>query len=163
MVHQSFVFYNNKGGVGKTLLAFNFAVELAMRKPDKKILIIDMDAQCNISSLCLGGGQTGQERVQKEMEKGNNIKTFFMERQKRREKLRPFMLNVYKEREADWEEAHLGDIETQVPKNLYIVCGSVDLDIYSSGEGRVSQPGFKALHALNARTLLSSTERQIDR
>ena len=52
-------FYNNKGGVGKTTLACNYAVELAMREPQKKVLMVDMDCQINTTCFCLGGGTRG--------------------------------------------------------------------------------------------------------
>ena len=39
--------FNNKGGVGKTTLTYHLAHILA--EMDKKILILDMDSQCNLS------------------------------------------------------------------------------------------------------------------
>ena len=40
------VFCNNKGGVGKTTLAFNCAVEFA--KKGYKTVLVDLDPQCNL-------------------------------------------------------------------------------------------------------------------
>ena len=44
--------YNNKGGVGKTVLAWNIADTLGRMK--KKVLLIDFDPQCNLSIAVLG-------------------------------------------------------------------------------------------------------------
>lgn len=45
-------FFNNKGGVGKTTLAYNCAVEFANK--GYKTVLIDLDAQCNLTRLALG-------------------------------------------------------------------------------------------------------------
>lgn len=49
---KKLVFSNNKGGVGKTTLAFNTAVSFA--KAGYKTVLIDLDPQCNMSRLALG-------------------------------------------------------------------------------------------------------------
>lgn len=49
---KKIVFANNKGGVGKTTLAFNCAVSFA--KKGYKTVLIDLDSQCNLSRLALG-------------------------------------------------------------------------------------------------------------
>lgn len=45
-------FFNNKGGVGKTTLAFNTAVEFANK--GYKTVLLDLDPQCNLTRLALG-------------------------------------------------------------------------------------------------------------
>lgn len=50
---QSVVFFNNKGGVGKTTLCCNIA-GLAAKNRRKSVLLIDCDPQCNSTRLILG-------------------------------------------------------------------------------------------------------------
>lgn len=49
---RTVAFFNNKGGVGKTTLACNIAHILAT-KNNKRILMIDLDPQCNTTQLIL--------------------------------------------------------------------------------------------------------------
>lgn len=53
---KSVAFFNNKGGVGKTTLICNLAAYLAHDKK-KRILIIDIDPQCNASAYVLPEAQ----------------------------------------------------------------------------------------------------------
>ncbi len=49
---KKIIFANNKGGVGKTTLAFNCAVSFAEK--GYKTVLIDLDPQCNLSRLAIG-------------------------------------------------------------------------------------------------------------
>lgn len=49
---KTIAFFNNKGGVGKTTLACNFASWLS-RKQGKKVVVIDCDPQANATQLSL--------------------------------------------------------------------------------------------------------------
>lgn len=46
------VFFNHKGGVSKTTTAYNLGWMLA--KQNKRVLLVDADPQCNLTSLILG-------------------------------------------------------------------------------------------------------------
>lgn len=49
---QSVVFFNNKGGVGKTTLACNVAAQFAVSR-GLRVLLVDCDPQCNSTQLVL--------------------------------------------------------------------------------------------------------------
>ncbi|MEL4106835.1 AAA family ATPase [Oscillospiraceae bacterium WX1] len=48
---KSLCIFNHKGGVGKTTLTYNLGHILADKS--KKVLLVDADAQCNLTSMCL--------------------------------------------------------------------------------------------------------------
>lgn len=48
---QIISFFNHKGGVGKTTMLFNTAIE--MGRLDKRILMVDFDAQANLTAISL--------------------------------------------------------------------------------------------------------------
>ena len=50
-----YAFWNNKGGTGKTSLAFQAICRFAERNPNSTILAIDACPQANLSELFLGG------------------------------------------------------------------------------------------------------------
>jgi len=49
---KKLVFFNNKGGVGKSTLAYNTAVKFANK--GYKTVLVDLDPQCNLTRLALG-------------------------------------------------------------------------------------------------------------
>lgn len=56
------IFWNNKGGTGKTTLAFQVINEYAYQNKGKRILVIDVCPQANLSELLLGGlNQSGSD------------------------------------------------------------------------------------------------------
>lgn len=48
-------FWNNKGGTGKTSLCFQTATAYAHKNPEKRVLVVDVCPQANLSELMLGG------------------------------------------------------------------------------------------------------------
>lgn len=71
---KQLVFTNNKGGVGKTTLAFNTAVKFA--EMGYRVVLVDLDPQCNLTRLSLGEAWfeenlfTGQQRNISDILKG---------------------------------------------------------------------------------------------
>jgi cellulose biosynthesis protein BcsQ len=59
-----YAFWNNKGGTGKTSLAFQAVTLYAEKHPQKRILTVDMCPQANLSELFLGGlHRKGSEKL----------------------------------------------------------------------------------------------------
>jgi cellulose biosynthesis protein BcsQ len=59
-----YAFWNNKGGTGKTSLAFQAICRYAERHPKRKILALDICPQANLSELFLGGlTNNGSQRL----------------------------------------------------------------------------------------------------
>lgn len=54
---QTYGFWNNKGGTGKTSLAFQTICRYAAQHPEERILAVDVCPQANLSELMLGGIQ----------------------------------------------------------------------------------------------------------
>lgn len=52
---ERIAFWNNKGGTGKTTLAFHITCNYATRHPEKRVLVLDLCPQANLSELFLGG------------------------------------------------------------------------------------------------------------
>ena len=64
MKSKSYVIWNNKGGVGKSTICFHLASVYAAENPDKDVVVIDMCPQANVSMMLLGGGNTGEDKVE---------------------------------------------------------------------------------------------------
>jgi cellulose biosynthesis protein BcsQ len=52
---RTYCFWNNKGGTGKTSLAFQAVCRIAEQNPDERFLVVDMCPQANLSEMLLGG------------------------------------------------------------------------------------------------------------
>ena len=63
-MNLKYAFWNNKGGTGKTSLAFQSIVRYADKHPKKRVLAVDMCPQANLSELMLGGlNNKGSEKL----------------------------------------------------------------------------------------------------
>lgn len=59
-----YAFWNNKGGTGKTSLAFQSITRFAEKYPEKRVLAVDICPQANLSELMLGGlNNKGSEKL----------------------------------------------------------------------------------------------------
>lgn len=51
--YESIGLWTNKGGVGKTTLSFHLSTAYAYLNPDKRVLVVDMCPQANLSNTLL--------------------------------------------------------------------------------------------------------------
>lgn len=72
---SSYVFWANKGGIGKSTMTFQLACATAKNNPNKKIVIIDLSPQCDVSRMILGGGHYDGEGAILALMQGNPRKT----------------------------------------------------------------------------------------
>ena len=81
---QKYSFWNNKGGTGKTSLAFQAVTMFAERHPESRILIIDLCPQANLSELLLGGligeGSLHLTEIQGNVGQRRSVGGYFQER-----------------------------------------------------------------------------------
>lgn len=118
---KKYCIWNNKGGVGKTFLSYILATEYAKQFPDKDVIVIDMCPQANVSEIILGGNGKGQDNLYTLYENNRTIASYIKNRAIRNERLGTETTYFVK----------ASDYNTNMPKNLYLLPGDVDLDICS--------------------------------
>lgn len=64
-------FFNNKGGVSKTTSVYHLGWKLAQK--DKKVVLIDLDPQCNLTGLCLNENSEGDAFARYQNQEIDNI------------------------------------------------------------------------------------------
>lgn len=121
MSNKRYLLWNNKGGVGKTFLSYNLAVEYAITHPEEDVVVIDACPQTNVSEMILGGNGDGAAKVNELANRGLTIAGYIKNRFNKSQYTR--MGN-----EANYFiQAHSHN--NKMPLNLYLLCGDMDLDI----------------------------------
>lgn len=119
-----YLVWNNKGGVGKTFLTYMLSVEFALNNPDVEVIIIDACPQANVSEMLLGGNGKGENNLEKFRSNNLTIAGYIKERYERSRSSKlgneiKYFVNV---------RAY----NNEMPSNIYLLPGDVDLDICSS-------------------------------
>ena len=116
----SYSVWNNKGGVGKSFLAFALATEYAKKHADEHVLVVDMCPQANVSEILLGGNGDGTQEVARLIDRRTTIGGYFDERIKSPHSLTgnetSYGINASK-------------CNRRIPENLSLVVGDPSLEI----------------------------------
>ena len=116
---ESYVIWNNKGGVGKTTLALHFATQYAERNPTVKVLVIDLCPQANVSMALLNSPrQQGSEHLAS-LYKQNKTISFYLH----------CSTEMGPEEDANRFVVRVNQYNPQVPANLFLVCGDMNLEL----------------------------------
>ena len=130
----TYCFWNNKGGTGKTSLAFQVTCEYARINPTKRVLVMDLCPQANLSELFLGGmvnnGSGKLLAIQKQGNTRRTIAGYFETRLSN-----PFSTSNI---QADPFIVKPRDYNTQIPSNIDIVCGDPLLEMQSNAMATLS-------------------------
>lgn len=121
--NKRYLLWNNKGGVGKTFLSYNLAVEYALAHPEEDVIVVDACPQTNVSEMILGGNGAGAEKVNELADKGLTIAGYIKERFNRSQQAKLGSEPNY--------FVHAKRFNDKMPENIYLLCGDMDLDICS--------------------------------
>lgn len=126
--------WNNKGGVGKSYLAFQIACEYARQNPTKKVLVVDMCPQANSSSMLLGGMVAGETRLNAihAQPRRVTISGYFEDRISS-PYLSPGTGSTYL--------TQVNSLNQNAPRNLYLVVGDEQLETQASRVANATRPG----------------------
>ena len=120
---MKYAFWNNKGGVGKTFLCFATASEYARQHPQRKVVVMDMCPQANVSEILLGGNGGGGEELRRLFRKlpvAQTIGGYYHQRI-----LQPHGMTGT---ETDFL-LRVQESNPRAPDNLYLVAGDPSLEL----------------------------------
>lgn len=124
-----YAIWNNKGGVGKTFLSFMLSSEYAIKYKNKKVVVVDMCPQANLSEILLGGNGAGSQKLEKCIKEKKTIGEYINLRiespHKTTGREADFFINVY-------------EFNQKIPKNLYLIVGDPQLEIQAQVMNQIS-------------------------
>lgn len=128
-----YAFWNNKGGTGKTSLAFQAICRYAERHDKDRVLAVDACPQANLSELFLGGltGRGGQQLLKRQgLVPRCSIGGYFQTRL-------PSPYNVPAFNPADFITKP-SKFNPQIPTNIDLVCGDPLLELQANAINTLS-------------------------
>lgn len=137
-----YAFWNNKGGTGKTSLAFQAIAGYAEAHPKRRILAVDMCPQANLSELMLGGlNNGGSDRLLKLQQESPRctVGGYFQSRL-------PSPYSMPAINPADFI-SRPAQYNSGIPANVHLVCGDPLLELQSNAVNTLANnqiPGTNA-------------------
>lgn len=124
---ESYAFWNNKGGTGKTSLIFQVSCNYARHNPRKKVLVVDVCPQANLSELFLGG-LTGGGSKNLLMRQGTTIRStiggYFQLRLPS-----PYTAPIFSPEDF---LTNPSEFNPNIPENILLLCGDPMLELQSN-------------------------------
>jgi len=137
---QKYAFWNNKGGTGKTSLAFQTICLYAEKNKDKKILAIDLCPQANLSELFLGGlegsGSSNLLKRQGELKRAT-IGGYFQDRLPS-----PYSFNAQPSEFITKPNLY----NREIPENIDLVCGDPLLELQSNAVSTLANTSIPSVN-----------------
>jgi cellulose biosynthesis protein BcsQ len=127
VIRERYAIWNNKGGVGKSTLAFHLASAYADSKPKERVLVVDMCPQANCTMMLLGSGTKGESRLL-ELETQTPAPTIagYID-----ERINVLAGTITKNTATTW--ARQVSLENAaLPSNLYLVPGDGNLELLAA-------------------------------
>lgn len=116
---DSYVIWNNKGGVGKSTLTFHMATQYAKTNPGCKVLVIDLCPQANVSMALLNSREIRGSQHLSSLHAEHKTISFYLQRVTQPlETVRP---RDYLTRVNDYND--------HIPGNLDLLCGDMHLEL----------------------------------
>lgn len=141
---SSYVFWANKGGIGKSTMTFQLACAVALKNDRRKVYIIDLSPQCDVSRMVFGGGHfNGEVKIL------DTMKAF------PRKTIQSYLLECLNDVTAGigWPNPlsfitkpnNVRDSKAEkLPSNLRLLCGDFDLERTIQLMSLIQQPPRRA-------------------
>jgi len=131
-----YTIWNTKGGVGKSTLTFHCSSQYAKTHPDRRVLVIDMCPQANVSTALLGSSRNPNSSI---LESIRNDLVEEESDQSEEENLSYFksisgiLLMRTQIPAQDWDPnkylVKISDYNRKMPSNLYLLLGDATLEL----------------------------------
>lgn len=147
---MKYMVWNNKGGVGKTFITFILASEYAIAHPDEDVIVADLCPQANVSEMLLGGNGKGEINLQVCYDNQRTIASYI--------KARYDKSRFGKLGDETGYFVKVSDFNNEMPSNIYLIPGDMDLDICSTIINYLAQAPEKSAWVKSRKFLVDLVE-----